>query len=1097
MQMIFTIIENSPYFILFQNSYEWVIWGVLLSILLIVIIRNWHIRIPKQRNEQTLVLFFLITLPICAFVFGVRPIGTYLQPLPGLPIEPQAPALMFLAVLPLLYWAGTSGKSLAILAGLIIGGLNGFWESHSLMTPIEYGFIGLTMAIFLRQDYRTYFYKFVRHPFGCAITAAILTSPLYVFSTFLTTQGSLPVKLDFAFTQTYLLILVRAGEIIFAGLIAEVLYLLRIGRWYRPLKVIPSPAESSIQIRFFNRIAPFLLLLLIGLMAGDWLIAGNAARNLLEDRLESTASIAAKNLPYFMETGQNLLLDLADPDLVGRDQDQVQAALAEKLRVVPFFRQLFLFDAEGNAIAGYPLNSLEEIQPAREEIAGIKFARDGVLIQTYTIDPWLNHQSAQISMIAGIQDKNGDLLGVLLGRTDLSSNPYTQPAIQALNEINIAGGEGMIVDENNRIIYHPISSLVMSEYIGTLPDQPGFSENLSMDGTQSYVYYYPVAGRPWKVLLSVPIAQSQQIALDIAIPLFVLIVIFSVVVSLSLRFGLRSVTSSLNLLATEASTIADGDLNYTLRSHNEDEVGKFSQSFERMRITLKRRIEELDGLLKVSEGVARHINAEDSIERILEIALLQGADSVRILLIDQQENNESTHKIRSFSAGELANDFAALDQQILDMMALEDQIIISNTNRMRRLKLMPMKHKPGALIALPLRMEDAYYGVLWLGFKSSRTFDAEQVQFLNTLSNHASIAAANASLFSRAVIGRQRLEAVLRATPEAVLVINEDKKVILMNPAALKVEGLIQKAEVDCPIEQVIKNPEIKKILLDSPASPFDSSYEVNMPNGHSYDVTLSPVWISEEIPAGVVCIMRDITRYKQQDLMKSDFVATVSHDLRVPLSMMRGYATMLPMVGEINEQQRDYMEKIQASIERMIKLTHNVLNVQRIESGMALDIKEIDPGKIVEMVNQILAPQTTQKKIDLSYEIKLLHDNEQIRLIEADADLLQQAIYNLVENAIKFSPVKGRVRVVYEELDQEALFSVEDNGIGIAPLDLKGIFEHQPQRGSSDGDEDSGSGYGLNIVKSIAMRHNGTVWVESTLGKGSTFYLRIPRVQI
>ena len=307
-----------------------------------------------------------------------------------------------------------------------------------------------------------------------------------------------------------------------------------------------------------------------------------------------------------------------------------------------------------------------------------------------------------------------------------------------------------------------------------------------------------------------------------------------------------------------------------------------------------------------------------------------------------------------------------------------------------------MKNKPGAIIALALRMEDTYYGAIWLGYQSDRTFDSEQVQFLSTLSNHACIAAANASLFSKAVIGRQRLEAVLRATPEPVLVINEHKAVILMNPAALQVDGLVKKAEVELPVDEVIQHPQIRKILMEATLVPFDASHEVSMPNGHTYDVTLSPVWISEEIPAGLVCLMRDITRYKQQDTMKSDFVATVSHDLRVPLSMMRGYATMLPMVGEVNDQQQEYVEKIQAGVERMIKLTHNVLNVQRIESGRALDLQEVNPKQILDMVNETLKPQAFQKKINLSIKLKLLDDASEPRIIEADPDLLQQALYNL-----------------------------------------------------------------------------------------------------
>ncbi len=1095
MQNVLTLITNPPYLIFFQSLTEWIIWGVLLAALLGVLVRNWQVKNPLSRNGGVFIFLFFAMIFVCSLFFGLRFPGENLRPLPGMLMNPQAPLMMFFIVLPIFVWAGYSGMSLAILSGLLIGLLSAFWETHSLVTIIEYGMIGFLISILIRQDYRTGFYRLVRHPLGAALFVALLSSPIYILSTFLTIHGSLPVKIDFAFTQTFSLMLTRGGEILLAGFFAEILMLSHIGSWYRPASLRPSPSQSSIQVRFFNRIAPFLAILLIGLMAGDWLIAGDAARILLEQRLQSTASIAAKNLPYFMETGQNLLVDLADSDLMKLSQSEMQTALAEKLRVVPYFRQLFLFDAQGNPLIGYPLRTYTEILPAKEEVSGINFARNGVPIQTYTIFPWLDGQTAQVSMIAQITNEAGELEGILLGRTDLSSNPYTQPAIQSLEEINQSGGEGIILDENNRIIYHPISSLVMSEYIGTIPESAGFYQDVSPDGSRTYLYYYPVIGRPWKVLLTVPLEQSQQIALDIAIPLMILILIFSVVVTLSLRFGLRSVTMSLNHMAKEAATIASGELNYTLQTHGDDEVGRFSQSFETMRIRLKQRLEELNGLLKITEGVARHIEVDQSIETILQIALAQGADSVRVILRDDNPVPGKIHNDRVFAAGRYTEVYSVLDRQIVDMMENEDQLIIGNTTRMRRLKLSQHKEKPGAVIALALRMEETYYGVFWLGFESPRTFDVEQVNFLNVLSYHTSIAASNASLFSKAVVGRQRLEAVLRATPEPVLVMDAQKRVLLMNPAATSIPGLVNAVEVDQPVEIAILNSSLKRILLEAPDNPYDFSEEIYLPNGHSYDVMISPVWISEELPAGLVCTLRDITRYKQQDSMKSDFVATVSHDLRVPLSMMRGYVNMLPMVGEINEQQKEYVEKIQTGIERMIKLTHNVLNVERIEAGIGLNIKSVEPEKIVDMVKQTLTPQANQKKIELSVDINPGQE-ENLRFIEVDADLLQQALYNLVENAIKFTQVKGKVSVSCREMGEDVLFEVKDNGIGIAPLDLKGIFERKPQKSAVEGDEEINTGYGLMIVKSIAARHHGRVWVESVLGKGSAFYLQVPRRQ-
>ena len=1091
MQSFLTLIGQPVYINGFQNLSTWLVWGGLFAILVMLVIRNWKSGQPFATGNLWSLLALVISVVIFNVYAGIRIPVDQLTPLPGTIANPQAPDILLLALIPILIWAGASGMSSAILAGVLIGLVRGLLETHSLFSIVEYGAVAYLMALFLRQNYRTGVYRFLRHPIGSVIVTALLTCPLYVLSMFMAVQGSVPVKLDFAFTQTYPLMIARAAELLIAGSITEILYLMHIILWYRPTKLAPTPSETSIQVRFFNRIAPLLFVLLLGLVVGDWLVAGNAAKQLMRDRLESTASIAAKNLPYFMETGQNLLLNLAQPDLIALSPDELQTALSDKLRVVPYFQQLYLFDANGNALGGYPVNDEQALMLSKEERAGLKFAADGVLIQTYTIQPNEDSPTAQISMIAISRDENGLVQEILLGRTDLSSNPYTQPAILALNEINAMGGEGILVDETNHILYHPITSLVMSEYIGNIPAAPGFYEDVSSNGNKTYLYYAAVVGRPWKVLLTVPVEQTQQIALNIAFPVFILIVIFSAVVFVSLRYGLGAVTGSLNRLAKEAGAIASGELENPMQVHRNDEVGKFSQSFETMRVRLKKRLEELNGLLVVSEGVARHVEVEQSMKKIMEVACAQGADSVRILLKDPSDKSS----LHIYSDGTLTSAYADLDQQIVDMMASEDQLIIPNTTRLRRIRGKMNATLPGAIVALTMRMDENDYGIFWMGYESPRTFDPEQVQFLNTLSFQASIAAANASLFSSVNVGRQRLEAVLRATPEPVLVIDENKQVILMNPAAMHVDGLVNGSEIDRPVSEVIIQPDLRSMLTATQINLLDSMKEIAMPDGLVFEVTLSPVQITKDTPAGVVCTLRDITRYKKQDSLKSDFVATVSHDLRVPLSMLRGYVTMLPMVGEINPQQKEFVEKIESVLERMAKLTENVLNMQRIESGVALNIQEIDPEKVVQLVNQILLPQANQKKIKLQSIIKTGND-EHATPIEADADLLQQALYNLVENAIKFTPVKGEVTVTYEETEREGIFSVADNGSGIAPLDLQGIFNRKKSTADQNGEGNPSYGYGLTIVRSIALRHHGKTWVESKLGQGSEFYMSIPLKQ-
>ncbi len=225
---------------------------------------------------------------------------------------------------------------------------------------------------------------------------------------------------------------------------------------------------------------------------------------------------------------------------------------------------------------------------------------------------------------------------------------------------------------------------------------------------------------------------------------------------------------------------------------------------------------------------------------------------------------------------------------------------------------------------------------------------------------------------------------------------------------------------------------------------------------------------------------------------MKSEFVATVSHDLRSPLTLMRGYATMLEMVGELNDQQQGYVRKIVSGVENMSRLVNNLLDLGRIEIGVGLQVENVPIHDILERVVGALQLQAGQKNISLSVDTT----RGLPATVEADQALLHQGVYNLVENAIKYTPNGGQVMVRVRVEQQNLVFEVQDDGIGIAPSDLPRLFEKFYRGKQREARAQHGTGLGLAIVRSIAERHGGKVWVESELGKGSTFFLQVPLAQ-
>jgi signal transduction histidine kinase len=233
---------------------------------------------------------------------------------------------------------------------------------------------------------------------------------------------------------------------------------------------------------------------------------------------------------------------------------------------------------------------------------------------------------------------------------------------------------------------------------------------------------------------------------------------------------------------------------------------------------------------------------------------------------------------------------------------------------------------------------------------------------------------------------------------------------------------------------------------------------------------------------------MRDITHFKELDELKSEFVATVSHDLRAPLTFMRGYATMLPMVGELGDKQREYVEKILRGVGQMSELIDDLLDLGRVEAGVGLERKPCHLGAILVEAVDGLRAQAASKGLDLRLE-----PAEDVAIVAGDAALLRQAITNLVDNAIKYTPRGGTVTVGLSVRDRQAVICVADTGIGVAPDDQVRLFEKFYRVKRRDTVDIRGTGLGLAIVKSIVERHGGKVWVDSELGRGSTFYILLP----
>lgn len=1141
MSVLVTLFDLSPYLI-FPG--HWIGWLGLAVLCCGIAALLWHWRRynPLFGATQWIFLMILILLtPLTSLFFGLQLPSFGALPPPGLPIAPQGSALMFLAALPWFIAAGILGPTAATILAAFSGLLLGLWNTHSLFTSFEIALLAGILAVAVNQHFKTWVFRVFRHPSAVALLLIAIYPMLFLVDSTLFLLGispdtsSIVISLDYAITHTTTATLAFAGEVIVAGIFSQILAVALPKMWGRRPSADETvdesfPPERSLEARFFFTMGPLFLMLAIALIAGGWIVVGNVARQMLRERMALATQTASDSIHFFLEAGQDLVLQMAqNPAFYTSSPEALPQILQDSFYTLPFFQQLIYLDTQGKVVSSFPAADYRGTNAPLDEAMGIDFALNGVVVQSYPIPPGEGEQAARIAFIAAVQDESDQVRGVLIGRTNLATNPFTRPIIATLDSMLDVNGEGFLLDENGQILYHHSPELLMTTYNEpVLQDGPHFFDQNAGDGTRHLVLYQTTVGRPWAVVMSVPARRVQQLALNIALPLLGIILVALVIAVILLQLGLHMIITSLQTLAVEADRITQGQLDHALTIGRQDEIGQLRHSFEKMRQSLKARLDDLKHLLNVSQEIAATLDIRESVLPILEAALESGACAVHIILdpaimpeLDGINNladmlaesggvvSASTQPQWCFRLGSDNEPYSYLDDQFLALLREKDQIIITNPSRARVLNYERGVNGelicPQALIAEALRHENLYYGAFWVAYDQPRQFTDEEIGFLKTLASQAALAASNARLFLNAEIGRQRLAAILNSTPDPVLVTDQRNRLLLANPAAWQVLGLGLAPEENKPIEEVIMQPSLLELLKlpdDRQAhgrfAPDEEmqSVEVIMPGERVYLATASSIAMDGQ-RIGRVCILQDVTHFKALDSLKSEFVSTVSHDLRSPLSLVRGYATMLEMVGELNEQQTNYVRKIMSGIESMARLVNNLLDLGRIEAGVGLQLEMVSVQNILETVVGAFQLQATQRKIQLSTE--LVPDGAQTPLIiEADQALLQQALNNLVENALKYTEQGGKVHVRAECVPTETkgqgvLFAVRDTGIGIAPVDQVRLFEKFYRVARRGKVEQRGTGLGLAIVKSIAERHQGIVWVESQLGKGSVFYLLIP----
>lgn len=351
---------------------------------------------------------------------------------------------------------------------------------------------------------------------------------------------------------------------------------------------------------------------------------------------------------------------------------------------------------------------------------------------------------------------------------------------------------------------------------------------------------------------------------------------------------------------------------------------------------------------------------------------------------------------------------------------------------------------------------------------------------------------------------KARAEALFASIGDGVIVTDQHGNISRANQAALDLLGFSKKDIMGKWFPKAIKDVDDQGIDIPLEERPILLALETGKPVSSKGNyvmkdggvlpvfVTSSPFLVNKR-PVGAVNTIRDRSEEMRIERTKDEFISLVSHQLRTPLTSIRLFAEMLAdgQVGQLNPSQKDYIEKVSLSTQRMIKLVSDVLNVSRIELGrLKIQPSHTDLVELIQSQIEEVSVIANEKGIKIDF----IPPKDELEKIPVDPLLMSQVVHNLLSNAIRYTPGEnGCIKVSVKPNGNDYIIAVTDNGIGIPKKLQPRIFERFFRADNAMSVEGEGTGLGLYLIKIIMNASGGEVWFESKEKIGTTFYVKIP----
>ena len=494
---------------------------------------------------------------------------------------------------------------------------------------------------------------------------------------------------------------------------------------------------------------------------------------------------------------------------------------------------------------------------------------------------------------------------------------------------------------------------------------------------------------------------------------------------------------------------------------------------------IRRRNRELNLLPEIGKELSARLNIDELTTVLLKRAVeTLGAMFGHILILNTTGSYEKTFHLEPASAP------FTLPQGLLEIVKESRQGFIVDDTQNDPLWRNEKEAFTGSAVVVPMFGRHSLLGIVVLTNEQTKYFNLDHLLLLQAITSQASIALENAQLYNTVAQEQQQLAAVLQNAADAILVFDAEQRLSLVNPAAQKVftdyeTNIGQTLDAGAGYDSFIE------LLAQTRDKDASFAGEVVWPDRRVFSASITPLR-----QGGCVVVLHDVTHFKELERVKDEFIAIASHDLRNPITSIKGFGHLIKQAGPLNDHQSEFVERIQGSAESMSELVENLLDLAKMDLGAQPEFEVLDVTHALLKLADEFQPQAEAQGLSLT-----LGKTETSSQVRGDALKIRQALRNLIGNAVKYTPDGGAVWLSSENRSGLVCIQVRDSGYGIPASDLPHIFDRFYRVRNNGHDEVKGNGLGLAIVKMIAEEHGGGVAVESKQGEGTRFSLTLPLI--